>query len=166
MERFFTLTDYAIVNAPRAHSYGFEIESQTLLLNNLTLDGNLGYTHSQFDQYIDPVTSVNYAGRITPFVPDFTGLLALQYKHPRGYFARLEGLWTGRTYFDEFNTNIMQQKDYVIANMRLGYGQKNYSVYLFAKNLMDRHYYSFKIDSLRGVPSDPRMFGIRLAVNF
>jgi iron complex outermembrane receptor protein len=166
IERFFTLTDYAIVNAPKAHSVGFEVESQVQLMDNLSLNGNFGYTHTQLDQYRDPATNVNYAGKIAPFVPELTGLLALQYKHLQGYFARAEGLWTGRTYFDENNTNIMSQNAYAIANVSLGYERKNYSVYLFAKNITDTRYYSFKIDSVRGVPSDPRLFGVRLAVNF
>jgi iron complex outermembrane receptor protein len=166
VERFFTLTDYAIVNAPKAHSVGFEVESQAQLMENLSLDGNFGYTHTQFDQYRDPITNVNYAGKLAPFVPELTGLLALQYKHPQGYFARAEGLWTGKTYFDENNTSIMSQNPYAVANVRVGYEQKNYSVYLFAKNLADTRYYTFKIDSVRGVPSDPRLFGVRLAVNF
>jgi iron complex outermembrane recepter protein len=165
VERFFTVTDYAIVNAPKVHNYGFEVESQAQLIEYLTLEGNFGYTHSQFDQYRDPITKVNYAGNATPFVPEFTGLAALQYKHPQGYFARLEGMWTGKTYFDESNINIMSQNAYSIANIRLGYEQKNYSIYLFSKNITDSRYYSYK-DSLRGVPSDPRMLGIRLAVNF
>jgi iron complex outermembrane receptor protein len=93
-------------------------------------------------------------------------LLALQYKHPQGYFARAEGVWTGKTYFDENNTNIMSQNAYALANVRVGFERKNYSIYLFAKNLADTHYYSYKIDSLRGVPSDPRLFGVRLAVSF
>lgn len=74
-------------------------------------------------------------------------------------------MWTGKTYFDESNINIMSQNAYSIANIRLGYEQKNYSIYLFSKNITDSRYYSYK-DSLRGVPSDPRMLGIRLAVNF
>ncbi len=166
IERFFSQTDYAIVNAPKAHSVGFEVESQAQLMENLSLDGNFGYTHTQLDEYRDPITRVNYAGKAAPFVPELTGLVALQYKHPQGYFARAEGVWTGRTYFDENNTNIMGQNAYAVANVRLGYERKNYSVYLFAKNITDTRYYTFKIDSLRGVPSDPRMVGVRLAVNF
>jgi iron complex outermembrane receptor protein len=166
VERFFTQTDYAIVNAPKAHSVGFEVEFQAQLMENLSLDGNFGYTHSQFDDYRDPITQVNYAGKIAPFVPELTGLLALQYKHPQGYFARAEGVWTGKTYFDENNTSLMSQNPYALANLRVGYEQKNYSIYLFAKNVADTRYYTFKIDSLRGAPSDPRLFGVRLAVNF
>jgi iron complex outermembrane receptor protein len=166
IERLFTQTDYAIVNAPKAHSVGFEVETQAQLIDNLSLDGNFGYTHTQFDDYRDPITKINYAGKLAPFVPELTGLLALQYKHPHGYFARAEGMWTGRTFFDESNAAIMRQDAYALANLRVGYEQKNYSVYLFAKNITDTRYYTFKADSVRGVPSDPRLFGVRLAVNF
>ncbi len=51
IERFFTQTDYSIVNAPKAHSVGFEVESQAQLMENLSLDSNFGYTHVQFDNY-------------------------------------------------------------------------------------------------------------------
>jgi hypothetical protein len=77
-------------------------------------------------------------------------LLDQNNKYPQGYFVRLEELRTGRIHF----TDLMQQKDYLLTNLRLGYEQKNYSVYLFTKNLTDCYYYSFKIDNVRGVPSD------------
>ena len=99
-------------------------------------------------------------------MPKFTGLVALQYKHTLGYFARVESVLTGRTYFDESNTDIMQQNDYIVGNIRLGYERKNYSAYAFVKNIADTHYYVFKIDNVRGMPNDPRLFGVRLAVNF
>jgi iron complex outermembrane recepter protein len=89
----------------------------------------------------------------------------LQYKHPDGYFARAEWLWTGRTYFDENNTALMSQNDYSTANLRIGYAQKNYSIYGFANNITNTHYYTFKTD-VRGTPGDPRMIGVKLEMNF
>jgi iron complex outermembrane receptor protein len=165
VERFFTATDYAVINAPKAHSVGFEVESQARLMDTITLDGNFGYTHIRFDNYTDPISKVNYAGKTAPFIPELTGLLALQYKHPQGYFARVEGVWTGRTYFDENNSSTTSQNAYALANARVGYEGKNYSVFLFVKNIADTHYYTFKT-SVLGAPSDPRLFGVRLAANF
>lgn len=60
----------------------------------------------------------------------------------------------------------MRQDAYALANLRVGYEQKNYSVYLFAKNISDTRYYTFKTDNVRGRLSDPRMVGVGLAVNF
>lgn len=166
VERFFSTLDYGVTNAAKAHSLGFEVESQTQLIDSLWLETSLGYTHTQFDQYIDPITKVSYAGKVAPFVPDFTSTVALQYKHPDGYFARAEWLWTGKTYFDENNTKLMSQNDYSIANVRIGYEKKSYSIYAFVNNLTDTHYYSFKIGDTRGTPSTPRMIGVRLGVSF
>jgi len=166
VERFFSAGDYGVANAAKAHSYGFEVESQTNLIDSLWLETALGYTHTQFDQYIDPLTQVSYAGKIAPFVPDFTSTVALQYKDLEGYFARAEWLWTGRTYFDETNTAIMSQNDYSTANIRTGYAQKNYSIYGFANNITDNHYYTYKIGGTRGTPGDPRMIGVRLEAKF
>jgi len=74
-------------------------------MENLSLDGNFSCTHTQLDEYRNPITRVNYAGKLAPFVPEL-------------------------------------------------------------KNITNTRYYTFKIDSVRGVPSDPRLFGVRLAVSF
>ncbi|MCF7986046.1 MAG: TonB-dependent receptor [Methylovulum sp.] len=166
VERYFTQTDYGIINAPKAHSYGFEVESQTQLIKNLTLETKLGYTKTQFDRYSDPITGVDFAGKNAPFIPDMTSQIALQYKHHNGYFARAEWLVTGKTYFNENNTQLMQQNNYDLANLRVGYDKNGYSAYLFANNLADNHYYTYKVSNLRGAPGDPRLFGIRLGVSF
>jgi iron complex outermembrane recepter protein len=166
VERFFSNLDYGLANATKAHSYGFEVESQTKIIDNLWLETALGYTHTQFDEYRDPITDVNYAGKVAPFVPDFTSTVALQYKDSDGYFARAEWLWTGKTYFDENNTSLMSQNDYSTANLRIGYAQKNYSIYGFASNITDNHYYTYKIGGTRGTPGEPRMIGVRLGVSF
>jgi len=166
IERGFASGDYATINAPKAHSYGFEVESQAKIMDNLWLETNLGYTHIQFDRYRDPITHVDYAGKVAPFVPDFTSTVALQYKHPDGYFGRAEWLWTGRTFFDENNTKPMHQNDYSVGNIRLGYEQKNYSIYAFVNNLTDTRYYTIKFVDGRGAPGAPRVIGAQLAVNF
>ncbi len=166
VERFFSNLDYGMANAAKAHSYGFEVESQAKLIENLWLETSLGYTHTQFDQHIDPITHANYAGKLAPFVPDFTSTVALQYKHPDGYFARAEWLWTGKTFFDESNTAIMSQNAYSTANLRIGYAHKNYSIYGFASNITDTHYYSYKVGGTRGTPGEPKMIGVRLGINF
>lgn len=60
----------------------------------------------------------------------------------------------------------MSQNDYSTANFRIGYAQKNYSIYGFANNMTDTRYYSIKIGGTRGTPGDTRMIGVRLAVHF
>ncbi|MFZ2726699.1 MAG: TonB-dependent receptor [Methylococcaceae bacterium] len=166
VERFFTSVDYAIINAAKVHSYGFEIESQAELIRNLWLDTAIGYSHTQFDRYINPITGINYSGKYTPFIPDFTGTTALHYKNSADYFARVEWLWTGRTFFDETNSALMTQNAYSTANIRIGYSKNNYGIYGFINNISDTHYCSFKLSNTRCAPASPQMLGVKLELSF
>ncbi|NOQ65242.1 MAG: TonB-dependent receptor [Methyloprofundus sp.] len=167
IERFFTPTDYSVTNAPKVYSYGVELETLTTLVDNLQLEANLGYSRTYFNDYHDPITGTDYAGNAVPYVPDFTALAALQYNHPLGYFARTEWQWVGNTYFDDANTDLMYEKGYSLLNLRVGYQQRYYSVYVYANNVTDNDYYTFKQQGVaRGTPGDPRTFGVRLELSY
>lgn len=167
IETFLSQVEYAITNAPEVESYGVEIETKTAITDNLRLDANLGYTHAQFKTFKKPISQADYAGNSVPFVPDFNALVALQYKHPQGYFARAEWRWVGDTYSDSANSEIMHENDYSLANLRIGYKQSHYSIYAFANNITDNRYYTRKLRGVnRGTPSDPRVIGVRLEVSY
>ena len=167
LETFLSPFEYSITNAPKVESYGLEIETKTQLIELLQLEANLGYSHTRFKDYQNPVSQENFSGNAVPYVPDFTALVALQYKHPQGYFARAEWRWVGDTYFDSANSERMHENDYSLANLRIGYQQPHYSIYSFADNITDNRYYSSKTRGIeRGVPSDPRIIGVRLEVKY
>jgi iron complex outermembrane receptor protein len=163
IERFFAAGNYSIFNAPKVSSYGVELENQAQIIDYLTLENTIGYTHIRFDDYHDRLSGVDYTGNTAPFVPAFTALTALQYKHPHGYFARAEWLWKGKTYFDE--TNALSQNAYSVVNLRVGYEREHYSAYAYVNNLSDNYYYTTQL-GVRGVPSDPRTLGVRLSVSY
>jgi iron complex outermembrane receptor protein len=163
VERFFAGGNYATFNAPKVSSYGVEVENQAELMDYLSLEHNFGYTHIRFDDFYDTVSNSNYTGKTVPFVPKFTMLTALQYKHPQGYFSRAEWQWKGNTYFDE--ANILSQHAYSTVNLRLGYAKEHYSGYIYVNNLTDTYYYTSQL-GVRGVPSDPRTIGVRLSLNY
>jgi iron complex outermembrane receptor protein len=165
VERFFAGGNYSLFNAPKVSSYGFEADNQLDVMENLSFQSTVGYTHSHFDDYHDKFDGTNYTGNPVPFVPKFNASTALQYKHPQGYFARAEWLWKGKTYFNETRSAVLSQNDYSLLNLRIGYAKGGYSVYLFANNLTNSYYYTTKLGA-RGAPGDPRTLGIRLSVEF
>lgn len=165
VERFFADGNYGLFNAPKVSSYGFEFENQIQILDYLSLQNSVGYTHSRFDSYYDAGDKIDYTGNPVPFVPAFNISTALEYKHPQGYFGRFEWLWKGKTYFDETRSKTLSQSDYALLNLRLGFAKNGYSAYLFANNLANNYYYTTKL-GVRGTPGDPRTFGIRLGVDF
>lgn len=167
VENLLTLLDYAIVNAPRTTSYGVEVEAKAEPLQGFQLETAFGYNHIRFDRYTDPVTGRDFSGNTPPYVPEFTLMLAAQYKHPQGYFARTEWSWIGKTYFDDANSPAFERGEYSTLNARLGYQSKYFNIFLFGENLTDQEYFTFILPALNaGSPARPRTLGIKMAFNF
>jgi len=167
VEKLLSLLDYSITNAPRTTSYGIEVEAKAELLKGLQLETAFGYNHIRFDRYQDPVTSGDFSGNTPPHVPEYTLMLAAQYKHPQGYFARTEWLWTGKTYFDDANSTEFERGDYSTLKARLGFESKYFDIFLFGENLTDKKYFTFKLPGFNaGSPARPRTLGIKISLDF
>lgn len=167
LEDAFTPTDYTIVNADKVVSYGAEFEFQMRLFKYLQFETNFGYTHVSFKRHTDPFSGQVYNDKKVPYVPEFNLLTALQYKHPQGYFARAESLWTGKTYFNEENSSRFAEKDYAVFNARVGYENKHFGAYTYIKNIADNQYFTQKFAFLNaGTPSEPRTYGATLHIKF
>jgi iron complex outermembrane recepter protein len=79
--------------------------------------------------------------------------------------ARLELVGTGKTYFDDFNTESLKQDAYEIINVRLGYSIGAIEIYGFTNNLVDKEYFTQKFSATHsGAPGNPRTFGIGIKI--
>ncbi|MGR9046968.1 MAG: TonB-dependent receptor [Gammaproteobacteria bacterium] len=167
VERLLSLFDFRVVNAKRADSYGVEVELDHTLWNQLTLEAGFGYNRIEFIDHKDPVNGTDFTGNRAPFAPEFNLLLAADYRHPGGFFARTEGVWTGRTYFDQQNSSLFSQKSYAILNAHLGFSYRHFTVTAYGDNLTGTRYYYFKLPpALAGTPGQPRTYGIQLSLRF
>jgi iron complex outermembrane receptor protein len=96
-----------------------------------------------------------------------TAAFGAMYRHPSGFMGRIDLLLTGRTYFDERNLGSQAQSGYGIVNAKIGYEQKHWAVYLYARNLGDTEYYTLKLYPFGvGAIGDPRTFGAMASFNF
>ena len=167
VERDVTPVDYTIINAEKTTSYGLELEAGIKLMEGLQLETAFGYTHIRFDEFRDPVTHVDLNGNSPPFVPEKNLMIAAEYKHPSGYFARTEWIWTDKIYFDDANNSAFVEDDFAVLNARLGYQNKHFSFYLFGENLTNTQYFSSILPPVRaGTPAKPRTLGIKMGFDF
>jgi len=167
VERFFSPVDFLVANASKVNSYGAEAELNAEVWDGVTLEGAFGYTHIEFEEYTDPITGTDFDGNKAPYTPEFNLLLAAQYRNPLGIFARVEGVWTGETYFDDQNSDLIREGKYTLLNARLGFESKGFSAIFYGNNLTDTEYYSYKIRSaLTGIPGEPRTYGVKLSLEF
>jgi len=164
IERFFTPTELFVINAPEVTSYGVELEFYAKTFAGFEVEATFGLTKITFDRFRDPISNQNLAGNVPPFVPKYNYLIALQHQDLWGFFARTELVGTGKTYFDDFNTEALKQDAYEIINARLGYSIGPVEIYGFANNLADKEYFIQKFSFRSGVPGNPRTFGIGLKI--
>lgn len=156
-----------MVNAPKVASYGLEVELKAEIWEGLMAETAFGYTHAEFNEYRDPASGKNLAGNTVPYVPRYNMMLATQYKHPTGFFARAELVWTGDVYYDDNNTNLLHEGDYAVVNTRAGYVGKWFSLYAYANNLANDEHYTFIVNNIpAGIPGDPRTAGVNLSFKF
>ncbi len=167
VERSLVATDYAVLNADRAQSYGAEVEFQARLFDGFTLEGSLGVVKTEFDRFTDPLTGADLSGNRAPFVPEIDASLSGTYRHSSGLFARVELFYQGQTYFDDFNNGDFREPGYTLVNAALGYETDQFQLSVFGRNITDQVYYQNISPDLRaGTVGAPAVFGVRCQYSF
>ncbi len=155
-------------NATEVNIHGFELESTYALTKALYLNASFGYTKAEYDDYIDPMTSVNYKDNTVSLIPVYDMGLYLQYRDSRGIMARLEMQNMGKSYLDR--TNKASQSSYTLYNLKVGYETENWDVYLSIKNLTDEEYFMYVLEDstvgYMGSVGDPRTINITFNFRF
>ena len=85
LEEVFSPVEYAVINAPEVTSYGAELSLAARITDTLKINGSFGYTHIEFNDYIDPFSRENLKGNKLPYVPMFNFNIAGIFKHPSGF---------------------------------------------------------------------------------
>jgi len=159
--------DYIVVNAPRARSYGTELELSRQLGAGFSVGGDFGYTNVTLRDFVDPYTHLSYDGKRAPYAPLFNGSVHVEYRNRSGWFARVEEVGTGRVFYTEGEDTMFSQKSNFLLNARLGYETQKYRVMLYGDNLTDREYFAaITPGTNHGTPGDPRTYGVEVEWKF
>ena len=170
-----------VANAAAATLFGGEAELK-VAVGGMRFDGSAGYVHARFKD-VDPLatqaTGLSTGSRM-PYVPKLTASLGVQYD-----IATANGRWTPRidyTYRSNVAFNINpgpygQDGALGLVNASLFYkpGNGDWTLSLYARNVLDKHYnlwaneYKAVGVSDRGAlvePADPREFGVKVSRKF
>ncbi len=154
-------------NVGKAEIKGLELEFSARLMENLEFSGALGILDAELrsNPRISPMGKViDYKGNKAPLSPDYNLNLYLQYRPFSGIYARVEGVWTGKVYFDEENQH--KQDAYFIGNLRIGYETSLFEVFFFGNNIFDKSYINYSSnfgmisEGAIVMPGTPRAVGI------
>lgn len=158
-----------IRNAGRMRSYGVEAETESRLAGGLSLTARLGLTDARYTRLVvgENGRQMDLSGNRQVFTPSHTALLATEYVRPIGsrhrwrFEARLEGVSTGRQYFDL--ANRIAQSPHTLVNSRVGLSGSRWSLHAWARNLTGRTYIAYAYDFGAVRLGSPRTWGITLA---
>ncbi|MCP4118633.1 MAG: TonB-dependent receptor [Desulfobacteraceae bacterium] len=166
-----TIAALTISNAAKAHSKGVEMQVQAKPLPGLDLFAGVGFTESRFKEFSATVKEGNaivqkdYEDNYLTNAPRYSYNVGVQYRSEEGLFGRADLLGTGRFYGDAANT--ARQDAYELVNLRLGYEQDNFEVFLWAENVFDQQYFTFTtpfLNSILGIDGRPRTFGVTVTL--
>ncbi|HKX77319.1 MAG TPA: TonB-dependent receptor [Novosphingobium sp.] len=172
-----------LTNAASAEIYGLEVETTFNPTENLTLNLNGSWLHSQFTEFSNSdqgrpgLGQIDLAGNQLPQSPEFTLSGSVEFSLPvrtGAIVARAQGFWSSRVYFDEFNVDAVSQPSYAKFDLSLGYrGQSGVEVTAFVNNVTDKKYLetAYQSTNLTGFPvngflAPPRTYGVRARYNF
>ena len=123
-------------NAAQGRTLGLEAELRWAIGDTLDLYANVGLLDAEFEDFVTP--QVDLGGRAQAHAPDYMFAAGASYRHPNGFFARLDVTARDAFYFDV--SHDQRSQPYELANARLGYEADTWSIQLWARNLFDRYY--------------------------
>jgi iron complex outermembrane receptor protein len=158
----FTITK----NAGILRSKGLEWEISAKPIRGLTLQYNAGFTNAIYDRYSTVINGMQMQldKNKQIFTPNTTQFFNGTYQKKLGKnecWANLQYQFTGKQYFDV--TNVIEQKAYGLIHAQIGIKISNINVYLWAKNITDKKYFSYGYDFGAVHLGNPRTVGIGIS---
>ena len=128
-------------NAGQTRKKGFEFAGDYEVIQWLRLGGSYAYSDYTYDDFTELVNGkpIDRSGNQMPFVPRHQYSLFADYRHPKGFKARVQANSWGPYYMDIANTEKYDGYDFV-TNLSLAYETGPHTVSLNVDNLFDKLY--------------------------
>lgn len=163
---FIYLTD----NAARGENFGVEGSWSRSLGERWSIGGTLGALRARFVDYRSGTRDL--AGRDQSHAPRLQAGVDLEYRHPRGLFARLDAQRQSGFYFSD--SHAQRAAGRTLVNLRAGVAASRWEASLWVRNLLDQRYAQRGFffgneppdfpDKLYVQQSDPRQVGASLRI--
>ncbi len=159
-------------NAARGENYGLEVSAGWRATPRLELSGAAGLLRTRYLGYQFGERSLD--GREQAHAPGYQLSVGAQYRHPRGFFGRVDAQAVDGFHFDASHDE--RARSFELVHAKVGYESQRWAVYAWARNLFDEEY------AMRGFffgneppdflakryvqPGDPRQLGVTFTWSF
>ena len=163
-----------VVNAPKSHVLGVDVDGRLAINDWWSVDGNATFLRTRYDRFFssggaaygDP-DGTDLSGRTLNKAPGASGTVGTTFKIPVGsgkLTLRGEGYFSAGYRLREYSSPIFRQKAYQLWNAYLTYDvNDNLTMRLYGKNLSKTNYLQGTVAELAGanaVFNPPRTYGV------
>jgi iron complex outermembrane recepter protein len=125
-------------NASDGENYGLEGEAAYRLSDRWQISGTGSWLRTRYVGVSGLFSSLDLDGRAQPFAPSYKLSAAVDYRHPSGWFARLDASAIGSFYY--YTSDAQASRAYNLENVRVGYEHGSWSGSLWVRNLFGAGY--------------------------
>ncbi|MEM9305180.1 MAG: TonB-dependent receptor [Pseudomonadota bacterium] len=164
-----TFLDSRIENAGEATLWGFEVLFDIEPIDNLLMFANIGYTDTEFDEYIggQGETPVDLSGNRFPQAPEWTGSVGGSYFWDQGFFVRLDANYTDSSFYTVNNVPEELNEPFTLVNAQFGYeSRQGWTALVFGRNILDEQYLARKRADGFSSAGDSRVVGVSVTFSY
>src|SRR5260221_554517 len=133
-------------NIAQGENYGLEIEAQWQLDPRWRLSGSAGLLRTRYLGFQlaglaipgQPPLTYSPDGRAQAYAPGYQLSVALEYRHPAGWFVRTDW-WAGDGFYFSASHNQVARA-YELLNLRAGYQHDSWTASVWVRNLFNQRY--------------------------
>lgn len=129
---FIYLTD----NAAQGTNYGLEGSVLARVSKSWSIGATLGLLRTRFEDYV--LADRDFSGRGQAHAPSYQVSISLDYRHPMGWFARLDAQRVAVFYFSD--SHDQRSTPYSLLNLRAGYDAGSWRIDAWMRNALDEDY--------------------------
>ncbi|MDJ0907981.1 MAG: TonB-dependent receptor [Woeseiaceae bacterium] len=126
---------FATINAETSEALGLEAELNWIVSETIDVYASLGLLDTRFDEF---TTAPELIGRAQAHAPEYTFAAGGSYRHPSGWFLRVDASAKDEFYFDV--SHDQRSDSYELVNARLGYDADAWKATLWIRNAFDEQY--------------------------
>jgi outer membrane receptor protein involved in Fe transport len=173
----------SIVNAPRSHLYGGEVEVNWSPFDNLTLTQGAGSSVGQFDEFSSVLNTVRQNGVFVGVyrdrrgealpAPKFTANGSVTYRLPLGRYALTTSAdYSLRSTYNSLFGSLYNVAGYTLVNAHMSFGPQDgrWTLTAYGQNILDKRYdidrNFFDTGDDIATAGLPATYGVRATVNF
>lgn len=162
--------DYETQNAGKSRVWGFEVESDYDITDQLNIYGSVGYANTKFLKFdstnglIRDLSGLEFAN-----APRWTWAAGFDWRHPSGFNLNANVNHRGSQYQDLFDQSVRNVPSRTLVNAKIGYSNEHFGAYLVATNIFDKKYFDYQYfngPQLQAMFGEPRTIGLTFEGRF